>query len=1143
MASDRRLPFDDGPAPESASAPRPADFDARRDAVDPTRNVALEASAGTGKTRVLVDRYVNLLRSGVDPANVLAITFTRKAAAEMRQRIVATLRDAAGRGDLPTARWSDLRDRLGDITISTIDAFCLSLLREFPLEADVDPGFAMADETEVPRLVNEALDRALRACRGIARQDEAVALVFAQLGEGRLRRGIAALLDRRLVAPDALRRYLARGPRDATAAAACAGFARRWLAAMEGVPGGLERFLADQPLDTRRVALLALELRDLHRRVEAGAPLEPARVQALIARLQDLLLTRGGEPRRRPLFGQRDFATAEMFQRHRAAVLALAPAFVEARRAFRRDLNVVLAHGVWRAFAVTLAEYRDTLEAHAVLDFSDALGRALALLRQMDEFAQSRYRLESRYHHVLVDEFQDTSRAQWELVSLLVQSWGEGFGLVHDQPVPPSVFIVGDRKQSIYGFRDADVAVLDEASRYIGTLRGDGDPRRQIVQSFRAVPPLLAFVNDVCAAIGKQPARRDAFRYDDRDRFPVGESAAPERADALGIIGGDTPSACAAAVATEVALLLAGGTVRDRQTGVARPARPGDVAVLFRSRDSHREFECALDALGIPTYVYKGLGFFDADEVKDVLSLLWYLAESTSDLRAAAWLRSRFVHLSDEALRRLAPGIAAAIRNATEPPVVANLADADRTSLRVARTGAARWLALVDRVPAAELIDRIIDESAYAYEIRGARATQARENLKKIRGLVRRIQNRGYTTFARIVERLDQLSAGDESNAMIDAVEAVNLMTVHAAKGLEFPVVFAVNLARGAGGGRDPVRVVADAGRAGDEPEPSVTVGDYRSDADEDTHAREREETKRLVYVAITRARDRLYLSSVLRDGRFRAGRGSLGEVLPGSLTRLFEDASRAGAGEWLEWESGQTVHRLRVGRAVAAPPAATPVPGGDPGAEPRASGAGDDFEPVPAGLSSRRLSVLEAIGAFSTTVDRRGRADEFAPLAGTLVHRLFQHAPPDLDREAAAGLADELLTSDDVPAEHRAALVERAVDTWDRMRRDADVQAWLASGRALHEVPFSVRIPAGDIAALAGVPASAAAGPPSAGALVLRGTIDCIVEQVDGGAVVLELKTGVPHPVHEAQLAVYVEATRRLYPGARVEGRLIYPR
>ena len=128
------------------------------------------------------------------------------------------------------------------------------------------------------------------------------------------------------------------------------------------------------------------------------------------------------------------------------------------------------------------------------------LERAVALLREMGEFAQSRYRLEARYRHVLVDEFQDTSRAQWELVSLLVRSWSEGFGASADA-LPPSIFVVGDRKQSIYGFRDADVSVLDDAADFIEGLRPDGGPRQAISVSFRAVPQLLAFVNGVFSEV------------------------------------------------------------------------------------------------------------------------------------------------------------------------------------------------------------------------------------------------------------------------------------------------------------------------------------------------------------------------------------------------------------------------------------------------------------------------------------------------------------------------------------------------------------------------------------------------------------------------------------------------------------------
>ena len=129
--------------------------------------MVLEASAGTGKTHVLVDRYLNLLSRGVEPANILAITFTRKAAAEMRGRIVSELRKRADAAGPDQQIWRDMRDRSGDVDISTIDAFCLSLLREFPLEANLDPGFEMADETQVPRLMEEALDQALDIGRGL----------------------------------------------------------------------------------------------------------------------------------------------------------------------------------------------------------------------------------------------------------------------------------------------------------------------------------------------------------------------------------------------------------------------------------------------------------------------------------------------------------------------------------------------------------------------------------------------------------------------------------------------------------------------------------------------------------------------------------------------------------------------------------------------------------------------------------------------------------------------------------------------------------------------------------------------------------------------------------------------------------------
>jgi ATP-dependent helicase/nuclease subunit A len=1082
------------------------DAEARRFAQDPRHNVVLEASAGTGKTTVLVTRYVNLLMRGVDPANILAITFTRKAAAEMRDRILRDLRRAAELNTFDRGRWAALRDRLPDIQISTIDAFCLSLLREFPLEADLDPGFTMADETEVPRLVEQALDKSLAIFIGLARREPDLALVLAQLGISRTREGLASLLDRRLVAWDVLDRFLARGPADLTAQAICRRAVDGLIDLFQTIPGGLERFIEEGPLEHPRYQMLARDLR----RLETFRHVDDAAVRGLIDRVSAHFLKGDGKRRsadRIHPYTNDHYPSPDAGRRHRAAALQLGEPIENLARAFSRDLNAVLARGIRRMFSIALAQYRIALNERSVLDFSDVLERAVDLLGRMDEFSQSRYRLEGRYHHVLVDEFQDTSRKQWELVSLLVKAWGEGLGLASN----PSIFIVGDRKQSIYRFRDAEVAVLQEAGRFIEGLRPGSSGRRSITRSFRAVPELLSFVNEVFGEMGRGAHRADDFEYDATDRFPV-DAVRDPRGPVLGLAFADDPVVCAEAVAAEIARVLREETVRDKQTGLAREVRPGDVAILFRSRASHREFEAALEARAIPTYVYKGLGFFDADEIKDMSALIRYLANPASDLRAAAFLRSRFVRLSDAALGVLAPRLAAALADPQPPATIASLLEDDRRALEQARAHVPDWLEQVDRVPPADLVESILPDVAYAYELRGPRRQQAWENLKKMRALVRRIQNRGYATLARIADHLDALTAGDESNAVLEALDAVNLMTVHASKGLEYPVVFVVNLAKGASGPPKPVRVSGD----------DVSVGPFVSATDEDEKAREREETKRLLYVALTRARDRLYLASVLKDGRLAPGRGSLAEVLPASVKALFGRAcSSPDPLEPLEWTaaSGCTFgFRICPRRASDE---RTPMVMGD------TRHFEDNFAPVVDDRETRRVSVTSLLETGDFALEPDGGVDPENVFVGTLVHRLVQFGgSPWVNRpiEELVAFADSLVTSEDRASHANLTAIERrAVDAWMSMIRQPEIAQILETGERFHELSFSMLLP-------------------DAANRVLRGTIDCLVRHADGSMTVLEFKTGHPRSSHRAQLDMYVRAAHELFPQAAVTGRLIYP-
>ena len=1087
------------------------DAAARQRAVDPAHNVVLEASAGTGKTHVLVDRYLNLLSRGVDPANILAITFTRKAAAEMRGRILEELSTRAETGGLGEKLWRDMRERSGDIAISTIDAFCLALLREFPLEADLDPGFEMADETQVPRLMEEALDRALDIGRGLSRTDDYVRLLFAELREQRLRDGLANMIDRRLVVDDAIDRALAAGPRDLTAERACADAFERLRGVFTGLTGGIEGFLANGPIHHRRWEIFTSGMR----LIANGTVPSPGLARGVLDRVENHFLNKENQPRQRfDGYSVKDCRTADAWKVHRHDVLGVGGEVANVLKGFRRDLNAVLSRAVQRVYQIALREYRETLDSHGVLDFSETLGQALSLLSQMDEFARSRYRLEGRYHHVLLDEFQDTSRAQWTLVAMLIRSWSEGSGIAESAPLVPSIFVVGDRKQSIYGFRDADVAVMDEAGAFVDGLRADRDSRRAISKSFRSVPRLLAFANDVFAEILKDEARRDAFRFEEHDKFPVEHPIPP--GEALGIVTGPSVAEHADAVAAEIRRLLDSDTaVRDPATGELRPITPKDIGILFRTKDSHQDFEKALERRHIPSYVYKGLGFFEADEIKDVLALLRYLAAPESNMRAAAFLRSRFVRLSDPALQGLAPGLASALSGRTVD--VAALDAEDRAVLERARESVLRWLGLVDRLPPAEVLELVLDETAYVFETRGPRVRQAKENLKKIRAMIRRVQNRGYATMSRIADHLERLSAGDESNAVIDAGDSVSLMTIHAAKGLEFPVVFLVNLSRGTGTRRPAIRVVSDA----EQGKAWLSVGDFQSEADADAKAKDREETKRLLYVAMTRARDRLYLASEVKDARWRAFGGSLGDILPAGVKARFEAASASPPPDTTDWiaASGH-VHTFRV-CTPGSHPLFTEIENAEAEAHPV-----DNFAPVVDPFDLPRIAVTKAVlpavqKRRRNQIDTSGRS-----IAGTLVHRLFERFGTSLAAAAAeGGIADELnrLIRDDEIAE--AGDVE---EVFEQARRgyvglcaQGTIEQALRSGDAVFEVPFSVR--------------------PGSSPVIFRGTFDCLVLRPDGGITVLELKTGKPAPEHRQQLEVYLTAARAMFPGTAVEGALVY--
>ena len=511
----------------------------------------------------------------------------------------------------------------------------------------------------------------------------------------------------------------------------------------------------------------------------------------------------------------------------------------------------------------------------------------------MEEFAQSRYRLESRYHHVLVDEFQDTSRAQWELVSLLVQSWGEGAGLALQRSAcrrRSSSSATGSSRSTPSA--TPTCRCCEDASRYIEALRPGGDVRRSISRSFRSVPALLAFVNDVCA-------RHAEVRGDAATRFATTKRIAFRSTEAVIDRGRPIRSDWSPAThprrapqprPTEIARLIAeGAVVRDRDTGCQAAGHAGDIAILFRTRESHREFEAALErarhrrrtstrgwASSMPTRSRTCSRCSGTSPIRCRTSV-----PRRSCDRASCGSRTTGCGGSRRTLARRS------LRGAAAPPVAAR--SGRRRDASAQARAVMRAVARAGRSAAAGRAARSApDESAYAVELRGPRLLQARENLKKIRALIRRIQNRGYATLGRIAAHLDRLAVGDEvqrgdrraRRREPDDGPRVEGTRVSGRLPRQPRARDRQDHARASDSDRDPTEAPVRAMLIGVRCGRRLSVRRRRRRC----ARKRREETKRLLYVALTRARDRLYLGSRPERGPLQPGRGSLAEVLPSAL-------------------------------------------------------------------------------------------------------------------------------------------------------------------------------------------------------------------------------------------------------------------
>jgi ATP-dependent helicase/nuclease subunit A len=748
-------------------------------AVEATGEVFVSAGAGTGKTAVLVERFVRAVcERGLDVDSILVITYTRRAAGELRTRIRAALveRDR-----------SDLARELDGAWISTIHGFCNRLLKAYPFVAGLDPRFRELDDPQAAVLRGEAFRQALEG--------------FCSSGE-----------------PDRLRLLATYGAEGL----------RRMLTGVYETLRSAGRELALAVTGRPELAERLAELREAARCLAADdvATETQHRVAAELAELFD----RDVRPDRlMDLAGYR--ARGERAASYSEALAAVEQAALDEAAARDRALLQELL----TAFA---AAYAEAKARESALDFEDLQLAARDLLAQHPEI---REREQLRFRSIMVDEFQDTNRLQVELVELLRGAGAE-------------IFFVGDEFQSIYGFRHADVQVFRERRAAAAQLM-------PLTRNYRSRPEVLAVVNHLFSSHFGDEFQELAAAAEFPDPVfgrPV-ELLVTDKATYAGT-GVHWRRAEARAVARRVRELVDAGV-----------ASPGEIVLLFAAGTDAEWYEDELRQAGLPTYRATGKGYFGQQQVADLLAYLRLLQNRYDDQALLTVLASPFVGLSNDALalvRRAASRRPLFTGIERMPPP--GLSERDGRLLRAFRQRFDRLVAAMPRLSLERLCERIVSEHDYDLAVLAQWDGRRRyANMRKLARLARSYEElRGPDVegFVRFVAEQEAVGARElEAMAEEEGADAVRLLTIHAAKGLEFEVVIVADAGRDRSPpSPDEILALSD-GRFGFRVADPVTTkrrGAFDYEAVKETRQREdAAERLRLYYVAMTRAKERLIVS------------------------------------------------------------------------------------------------------------------------------------------------------------------------------------------------------------------------------------------------------------------------------------------
>ncbi|MFN3890988.1 MAG: double-strand break repair helicase AddA [Beijerinckiaceae bacterium] len=1117
-------------------------LEAQRNAADPATSAWVSAHAGSGKTYVLAQRVIRLLLEGVAPSKILCLTFTKAAAANMALRVFGILADwtsldderlraeiaktGAHVKDLAQARRLFARavETPGGLKIQTIHAFCEKILHLFPFEANVAARFEVLTEEQQADLMARAKEEVLgEAMRGedsalLAALEKVAALTTAETFDKLLRQ---ALFKRRAVAlagrrqPGEIRKALseALGTTDTRTADEI-----RADLVNGGIPQGEWEGLA-----------AAIETGSANDK-KCAAQIRRAIAAGTDQKLSEWLLVFLTKEDKRP--------RASLITNGLNARTGLGPVLQREQERLTRSLdNLRAAEAVDRSEALTIlaerivSRYERMKQSRGLLDFDNLIERTLALLARTDAAQWVLYKLDAGVDHVLVDEAQDTSGEQWSILQHLTEEFFSGAGAPHR---PRTFFAVGDEKQSIFSFQGANVELFSSKRRAFQTkIEGAGE-RFSFVNlklSFRSARGVLAEVDRVFAALNHHVgvvAQGDPWLPHDAwkstlpglvELWPPIEPGGKEEPDSWELpLDRQDPGAPSRILAERIAKTISDWlqpnsleAVHDKK-GEMRRIRAGDILILVRKRGPF--FDAVIRALkdkGVPVAGADRLELTSHLAVLDLIAAGEVALLARDDLTLACVLKSPFINLTDDDLLELAPQRKGSLWRA--------LRDSQKPSHQRAVERIVAWRRRAGDTPF-QFYARILGAEGGRAALLARLGPEAADAADEF---LRQALDAETVEPPSLVKFLHAMKGSEKSikRDMEAAGETVRVMTVHASKGLEAPVVFLPDTCSPPSGGHDPEIVMLDDARGGeilawrkgkkhDPQRLDAKLADIRI-SDEHEH-------RRLLYVAMTRAEERLYVCGF--KGRNALKDGCWHSMVSNALAGATSEAPAP-------WSADDRVQRVGAPALLASPqPAVAGI---------AAAMALPDWllQPAPAEKPPEPpISPSSALGAADQTSEAGLDHAGVDPLAqngeglrvGSLTHTLLQYLPGlPVEARRAAALRFLAARAGDYDDARRAALADRALSVLN----DPALAAIFGPGSRA-EVNISARIRA------------------HGAEIPIIGQIDRLAAGEES-VIIADFKSGVPReagatpPAYVAQLALYRGAVAQLWPGRTVRAILVW--